>query len=69
VPLALRADLVGLLDHAAESVKDRPIFLRADRGVPYGELMDVMEIMSTGGYKLVTLESVPRRSASSQPNH
>ena len=42
--------------------KDRFIFLRADRAVPYGELMDVLEILRAGGYskiKLVALEGVP----------
>jgi biopolymer transport protein ExbD len=36
--------------------------LRADRAVPYGELMNVLEILRAGGYgkiKLVTLEGVP----------
>jgi biopolymer transport protein ExbD len=42
--------------------KDRYIFLRSDRAVPYGDLMDVLEILRAGGYtkiKLVTLEAVP----------
>jgi biopolymer transport protein ExbD len=42
--------------------KDRYVFLRADRAVPYGELMDVLEILRAGGYsklKLVALEGVP----------
>ena len=46
----------------ADSDKDRFIFLRADRAVPYGELMDVLEILRAGGYaklKLVALEGVP----------
>ena len=41
--------------------KDRFIFLRADRAVPYGEMMDVLEILRAGGYskiKLVALEGV-----------
>jgi biopolymer transport protein ExbD len=65
-----RAGLVGALDRTADGSKDRFIFLRADRGVPYGELMDVMEIMRTGGYpkvKLVAVESVTQGS-SSQPH-
>src|SRR5215469_7243827 len=60
-----RTDLVGRLDRAADGGKDRFIFLRADRGVPYGELMDVMEIMRSGGYgkvKLVAVEGVPQAS-------
>ena len=57
-----RVDLVRLLD-AADPNKDRAIFLRADRAVPYGEMMDVLEVMHAGGYtkiKLVTLEGVPQ---------
>ena len=41
--------------------KDHRIFLRADRGVPYGELMDVLERLRVGGYvkiALVALEGV-----------
>ncbi len=61
-----RVDLVRSLDAMADSGKDRFIFLRADRAVPYGELMDVLEILRAGGYskiKLVALESVPETSA------
>jgi biopolymer transport protein ExbD len=57
-----RADLVRSLDAMADASKDRFIFLRADRSVPYGEMMDVLEILRAGGYpkiKLVALEGVP----------
>jgi len=57
-----RVDLVRSLDAMADSSKDNFIFLRADRSVPYGELIAVLEILRTGGYakiKLVTLEGVP----------
>jgi biopolymer transport protein ExbD len=57
-----RVDLVRILDTMADSSKDRFIFLRADRSVPYGEMMDVLEILRAGGYskiKLVALEGVP----------
>ena len=57
-----RVDLVRSLDAAADGGKDRRIFLRADRGVPYGELMDVLERLRIGGYHkiaLVALEGVP----------
>ena len=57
-----RGDLVRTLDTMADSSKDRFIFLRADRAVPYGEMMDVLEILRAGGYskiKLVALEGVP----------
>jgi biopolymer transport protein ExbD len=54
-----RSDLVQALDAAADGDKERFIFLRADRAVPYGELMDVLEILRAGGHvkiKLVALE-------------
>src|ERR1700761_8656193 len=60
-----RVDLVRSLDAAADGGKDRRIFLRADRGVPYGELMDVLERLRIGGYHkiaLVALEGVPDSS-------
>jgi biopolymer transport protein ExbD len=63
-----RVDLVRTLDAAnSEEGKDRRIFLRADRGVPYGELMDVLERLRLGGYgriALVALEGVPVDPAS-----
>jgi biopolymer transport protein ExbD len=57
-----RVDLVHALDAMAEEGKDRRIFLRADRSVPYGELMNVLERLRAGGYTkiaLVALEGVP----------
>ena len=57
-----RVDLVRTLDAMADASKDKFIFLRADRAVPYGELMDVLELLRAGGYsriKLVALEGVP----------
>jgi biopolymer transport protein ExbD len=54
--------LVRTLDAAAGEGKDRRIFLRADRAVPYGELMDVLERLRAGGYghiALVALQGVP----------
>jgi biopolymer transport protein ExbD len=65
-----RVDLVRTLAALPDAGKDRPIFLRADRVVPYGELMNVLEILRTGGYskiKLVTLEAVPDPAAPAAP--
>jgi len=61
-----RTNLVSMLEHIPEAAKDKFIFLRADRGVAYGELMDVMELLRTGGYpkiKLVTVEGVSQAAA------
>src|SRR5215469_6699257 len=57
-----RVDLVQTLNAAPDADKDRRIFLRADRAVPYGEMMSVLEILRDGGYSkiaLVALEGVP----------
>ena len=57
-----RVDLVRSLDGMQDVSKERHVFVRADRAVPYGELMDVLEILRAGGYnklKLVALEGVP----------
>jgi biopolymer transport protein ExbD len=56
-----RVDLVSALDAMPGEGKDRRIFLRADRTVPYGELMDVLERLRIGGFSkiaLVALEGV-----------
>lgn len=52
-----RVDLVRLLD-AADNNKDRQIFLRADRAVPYGSMMEVLEILRLGGYSKLALVAV-----------
>jgi biopolymer transport protein ExbD len=61
-----RVDLVRMLDAVPDQGKERRIFLRADRAVPYGELMDVLERLRAGGYlkvALVALEGVPEPPA------
>jgi biopolymer transport protein ExbD len=65
-----RVDLVRSLDAMDGVSKDQPIFLRSDRAVPYGELMDVLEILRAGGYsriKLVALEGVPDAAQQGAP--
>jgi biopolymer transport protein ExbD len=62
-----RVDLVQALDLLADQGKDRRIYLRADRAVPYSELMDVLERLRVGGYHriaLVAQEGVPDEPAS-----
>ena len=64
-----RTELIGSLDGLADMSKEKYVFLRADRAVPYGELIGVMEILRAGGYsrvKLVTLEAAPATAAPSQ---
>ena len=60
-----RVDLVHALD-AADPNKGRRIFLRADRAVPYGDMMDVLELLRLGGYTKVALvarEGAPEPAA------
>src|SRR6059058_5164008 len=64
-----RTELVSSLDGIADMSKDKYVFLRADKVVPYGELMGVMEILRAGGYsrvKLVALEAAPAAAPPSQ---
>src|SRR3954468_22830253 len=66
-----RVDLVKLLDAVPDQGKDRRIFLRADKAVPYGELMDVLDRLRAGGYlkvALVTLEGVPEAAILQAPD-
>jgi biopolymer transport protein ExbD len=55
-----RAELISTLDAAADANPERMVFLRADRAVAYGDLMDVLELLRQGNYrmKLVALEGV-----------
>jgi biopolymer transport protein ExbD len=67
-----RVDLVRSLDATVAPDGDRRIFLRADRTVPYGELMDVLETLRAGGYlkvALVALEGGPDRGSPSGPTN
>jgi biopolymer transport protein ExbD len=57
-----RETLGGALGSVTKGDKDTRIFLRADRTVPYGEMMEVMNLMRKAGYlkvALVGLEKPP----------
>jgi biopolymer transport protein ExbD len=66
-----RVDLVNALGAMPGSEgKERRIFLRADKTVPYGELMDVLERLRIGGFNkvaLVALEGVAEDPTQSAP--
>ena len=53
--LVKRVDLVRTLDGTPNMTKDSFIFLRADRAVPYGDLMNLMNELRSGGYLHVAL--------------
>ncbi len=48
-----RNDLIAALDMLGD--KSKRIFLRADSGVPYGEMMAILERLRAGGYLKVAL--------------
>jgi biopolymer transport protein ExbD len=57
-----RDALGGALDAATKRDRDARIFLRADKTVPYGNLMEVMNLLRGAGYlkiALVGLEKAP----------
>jgi biopolymer transport protein ExbD len=57
-----RTALASAVGSALSGNKDQPVFLRADKTVPYGEVMEVMNLLRSAGYlkvALVALEKVP----------
>ncbi|WP_019903453.1 TonB system transport protein ExbD [Methylobacterium sp. 77] len=55
------------LDALAKGNKDERIFLRADKGVPYGELMQVMNLLRSAGYLKVGLVGLEDVSGGTKP--
>jgi biopolymer transport protein ExbD len=53
-----RDGLAAALDRATEADHDRRIYLRADRSVPYGELMAALNLLRDAGYLKVALVGV-----------
>ena len=57
-------DLLGsTLDVATSSAKETRIFLRADRAVPYGDVMEVMNLLRSAGYLKVALVGLEKVQA------
>jgi len=50
-----RTSLATALDQAAAGDKRQRVFLRADKAVPYGELMTLMNALRSAGYLHVAL--------------
>src|SRR5690606_23214251 len=48
-------DLTEALDRATGVDKEARVFLRADRTVAYGDLMDVMNLLRIAGYRKIAL--------------
>ena len=57
-----RDTLTATLDAATSNKKDERIFLRADKTVSYGDLMEVMNLLRNAGYLKVALVGLDGRS-------
>jgi TonB system transport protein ExbD (group 1) len=57
-----RDTLGGALDTATKNNKDERIFLRADKAVSYGDLMEAMNLLRNAGYLKVALVGLDGRS-------
>jgi len=55
--------LVANLDAATAGNKEERIFLRADRSVPYGNVMQVMNVLRSANYLKVALVGLETRDA------
>jgi biopolymer transport protein ExbD len=68
-----RGTLAGALDAETRGDKDQRIFVRADRAVPYGEVMELMNLLRGAGYLkigLVGMEAAPGSpAAKGEPAH
>ena len=61
VPVAREA-LAATLGQTTEGDKDTRIFLRADKAVPYGELMEVMNVLRDAGFLKIALVGAEKSS-------
>jgi biopolymer transport protein ExbD len=56
-----RAAIGTMLDGATAGKKDTVIFLRADKVVPYGELVEVMNMLRSAGYLKIALTNLEKK--------
>ena len=60
--IVARDALTGALDTATRGEKNERIFLRADKAVSYGELMNVMNLLREAGYLKIALVGLDGRN-------
>ena len=58
-----RGELAGALDAATNNRKDETIFIRGDKSLSYGTLMEVMNILRDAGYLKLALVGLETPSA------
>jgi biopolymer transport protein ExbD len=57
-----REALAATLGQTTDGDKDTRIFLRADKNVPYGDLMEVMNVLRDAGFLKIALVGVEKTS-------
>ncbi|MGH6867425.1 MAG: TonB system transport protein ExbD [Methylocella sp.] len=66
-----RGNLAGALDAETQGDKEQRVFVRADRIVPYGEVMELMNVLRAAGYLKIGLVGMeagsPGPAASGEP--
>jgi biopolymer transport protein ExbD len=60
--IVARDALATTIDGATKGRKDERIFVRADKAVSYGELMEVMNLLRNAGYLKIALVGLDGRS-------
>jgi biopolymer transport protein ExbD len=61
--LVARADVAAALDAATGANRMQRVLLRADQGLSYGEVMELMNVLRSAGYVKVALVALENRSA------
>src|ERR1700690_1390089 len=61
-------DLVGKLQAIAQNNPDRRIFVRGDKDLPYGRIMEVMGTITQGGFTHVALLAEQTGTAAAAPS-
>ncbi|MGH6813514.1 MAG: TonB system transport protein ExbD [Methylocella sp.] len=69
----VRSNLAGALDAKTQGDREQRVFVRADRAVPYGEVMEVMNVLRDAGYLKIGLVGMETDAgspaASGEPAH
>lgn len=55
------SDLQQRLSEIAEKTPNRPVYLRADKGVPYGKVVEVMAVVRNAGIQKLGMVTEPLR--------
>src|ERR1700730_670793 len=62
-----RSTLPSALDAQTQGDKEERVFVRADRLVPYGEVMEVMNLLRAAGYLKIGLVGTPAAGGGQAP--